>query len=1203
MHPLTVIVTALSAGAVARQSTADQPVSDAYQALDELLVRHDTSLRPALDALANDPNSPDARQLVQQALTQREPQPDQLIKILTQALVLLNAVQTHAPATAGMIGVNLAGISAAGDIVIRDIHLTYNTLMASPPVPPPPFQSPPLAQEHVLRPQELEQINQILLSPSGQLLRKTVGLHGIGGVGKTTLARLFCAQPEVQRACTDGILWVPLGKNPPEPRAQLVDLVTALSGTCNGCATLLGAQNQLKAALARRTILLVLDDVWDDGHLRPFLDASPDCARLIITRNTFTLPYDSIAVELGVMDPAAARSLLGTGLPQGHETALDGLAANLGYWPVLLRLANRSLLQRIRFQNSAPAKAIAAAQALFSKSMLIFDMSNPSERDQAVAATVEASLDLLEASERQRYRELAIFPQGVPIPLAAAAQLWQLTAQIDANQTENLVSSRLAPLSLLDYDGDTATFSLHDVLRSYLDATLTEKASLHLRLAEQWGDRPTATDPYAWRWLAYHRARAAQTSPQPQRHALTEHLVNLVDDPGQQWQQAHIAVLNDLPALRDALAQALEASVDDDDPLGIALLVRAADALVQFRRQNLRPEPIFDLALQGDLEQAQRRVDLFAIDDHWRHALLLIVAWLAPKPKQLQAQALCAQVAAELGPHQALHDLLGWVQAGLGVTQAAPTFPFPVLPAEADEALVEELVKRAGGWEYDRELIYDRGLDPDVQNPDMPPPMTRPQPTRGILLGNAANDAADDTAAGARSTTRYLAELDGPYLITYAAQEPIRGMELLQEYLSVYTNYNYPEYRYSTLWLLLGFIVQYPDKDNSKWVQEAMIHILSAALGGASVEFEQGVPIAVKALRAQTGDMAARQAFMQQAQVLRDEAVALMPGQGPRVGSAAALISPPPDTMVPEPGKERRESSDIWAHHKRRMLAHAQALGWLLNEGELAANVLDDALALAESGFAGYQAPACLALAEAISVCLQAAKQIDNGMMNDEAIDEALELAQQAAHNVQDPSFCARMTARVNAMRYSWWSPFDWQERGRHLPDAAHLREFAALHRIGHEYLGRRSDALPLPKWAMDASTFDDLVRLYQRPKADFLYLNGEERTLQQGEEVAVPDPGFLPHLAARLAAEVLASAGKGAMTPERVHWLRTLVPYALPSPTALDAVLTRLVLAQGRRATPPTSNELDALEQALALRPLSQSQAPQTELRARLPS
>ena len=217
------------------------------------------------------------------------------------------------------------------------------------------------------------------------------------------------------------------------------------------------------------------------------------------------------------------------------------------------------------------------------------------------------------------------------------------------------------------------------------------------------------------------------------------------------------------------------------------------------------------------------------------------------------------------------------------------------------------------------------------------------------------------------------------------------------------------------------------------------------------------------------------------------------------------------------------------------MLASAQALGWLLGEDALASQVLHDALGLADSGFAGYQAPACLTLADAIQVCAGNAP----AMLPD--VEQALEWAQRAAHNVQDPSFCARMTARVAALRQNWKAGFNVEERARWLADGTSPR-VASLHRVGRTYEGRRPDALKFPPWVTDDQSFTGLARLYQRHENDFVRLNGAPRTLQNGEDVAVPDPGLAPHLAARISAEILAQAGRAVLPANRLQLLRELV-------------------------------------------------------------
>ena len=109
---------------------------------------------------------------------------------------------------------------------------------------------------------------------------------------------------------------------------------------------------------------------------------------------------------------------------------------------------------------------------------------------------------------------------------------------------------------------------------------------------------------------------------------------------------------------------------------------------------------------------------------------------------------------------------------------------------------------------------------------------------------------------------------------------------------------------------------------------------------------------------------------------------------------------------------------------------------------------------------------------------------------------------------------------------------------------------------------------------------------LYQQPWDDFVRLNDADRPLQPGDEVAVPDPGLLPLIATRMAAEALAQADAAPLSARRQRLLRSLVPATLPNPTALDTVLARLVLAQARRDDPVTVSEVLALRAALQRRP-----------------
>jgi hypothetical protein len=123
------------------------------------------------------------------------------------------------------------------------------------------------------------------------------------------------------------------------------------------------------------------------------------------------------------------------------------------------------------------------------------------------------------------------------------------------------------------------------------------------------------------------------------------------------------------------------------------------------------------------------------------------------------------------------------------------------------------------------------------------------------------------------------------------------------------------------------------------------------------------------------------------------------------------------------------------------------------------------------------------------------------------------------------------------------------------------------VHTVGETYQFRvdTQHRLRIPDWARNAASLEDLVRLYQRARTLLMQLNPEtgcevDSPLPAGKTVDIPDPEFTPLLAARLAAEALTSPALSARG--RVELIQRLVPLAVSNPTALDLVLTRLVLA-----------------------------------------
>ncbi len=171
-------------------------------------------------------------------------------------------------------------------------------------------------------------------------------LTGAGGFGKTTLACALCDDDDVILAFSDGILWTTLGE-----QANITGALTKLYArlTNKDVRPVFTDMEDAAAAFAERlqhkNCLIVIDDVWNLDHLKPFLRGGADCARLITTRMIDVageVTAKPVAVDEMTSDEAVQMlvSRLKTRPPDSEPFRL--LARRLGEWP-LLHLCCRAL--------------------------------------------------------------------------------------------------------------------------------------------------------------------------------------------------------------------------------------------------------------------------------------------------------------------------------------------------------------------------------------------------------------------------------------------------------------------------------------------------------------------------------------------------------------------------------------------------------------------------------------------------------------------------------------------------------------------------------------------------------------------------------------------------------------------------------------------------------------------------------------------
>jgi hypothetical protein len=393
-----------------------------------------------------------------------------------------------------------------------------NTRCQQPHVP---FMVEDLPADYVARPQECEALVEKLLDQRREEpVAITAALRGAGGYGKTTMAKAICHDERIQQAFDDGILWVTLGENPGNLVGKVEDLIYLLNQERPGFTDSHAAGARLAELLADRDILLVVDDVWDGIHLKPFLQGGTRCARLVTTRNEDVLPANAQSLVVDAMQPGEALQLLSYGLQTEALTATDmqalrSLVARLGEWALLLKLANGVLRERVG-RGEALTNALAYLnKALDRRGLTAFDAENAQARDAAVSATLRVSFDLLPEEQYARYQELAVFPEDVDIQLATLERLWGATGGLDDFDTEELCRTLHRHSLLLTFDLATRTIRLHDVIRSYLQKAVgAALPALHAHLLDayaltRWADLPD-NEPYLWDHLADHLIAAGR---------------------------------------------------------------------------------------------------------------------------------------------------------------------------------------------------------------------------------------------------------------------------------------------------------------------------------------------------------------------------------------------------------------------------------------------------------------------------------------------------------------------------------------------------------------------------------------------------------------------------------------------------------------------------------------------------------------------
>jgi hypothetical protein len=337
-----------------------------------------------------------------------------------------------------------------------------------------------------------------------------VGLHGMGGMGKTVLAQGFCHDAQVRRAFPDGIYWITIGQQP-GLLAQQTSLLQML-GESAMAESISRARELLRARLAGKRVLLVIDDLWHAEHFQPFDIVTGMSRVLITTRDAGVLTLVGAREEpLAKFDAGQAQRLLvqWAGIEaQDLPSSAARVAELCDYLPLALALAGAQIADGVQWSTLIGELERGRVEFLDHDYGSVFH-------------SLGRSVDALSEAERARYLELAVFPEDAQIPLETIARLWKHSGGLSAADSEKLLGrfQRKALLKVLDA-GAGAFVTFHDLQRDFvriraesprvLSALLLDAYRATLGLREEaagWAAMPR-DEPYLWSRLAFHLVEA-----------------------------------------------------------------------------------------------------------------------------------------------------------------------------------------------------------------------------------------------------------------------------------------------------------------------------------------------------------------------------------------------------------------------------------------------------------------------------------------------------------------------------------------------------------------------------------------------------------------------------------------------------------------------------------------------------------------------
>jgi hypothetical protein len=406
--------------------------------------------------------------------------------------------------------------------VIR--HLREPEPRLGPPlhVPPPP----PHYQPRSLDSTRLESALQID-SPqrlTAHARERTLVLYGMGGVGKSVAAAAVARNVHVRRQFSSGVVWVELGRDA-DVLAGLRRVGAAVADDLHEYTRVGDATARLGQKIGGAPLLVVVDNVWSDDDLRPFVAMMGPATHLLVTTRDggIATRLGAVPIEVEPLSSGEALQRLADWVGDAVErlpASARTVADQCGGLPLALSLVGA--MARGGTPWGDLSAAIEEADLGFLAEHLP-DYPYPSLlRALSISlVALEQSGDELERVAARCFLQFAALRWDRPVPEATLVTLWSTRSHL-ADRRARRVLSVLVSKALVRTEGSAPgrVVSLHDLLHDLARASVPDLASEHGALLDAYKSKHPnapfiADDGYFLDHFVYHLHAAGRAAELP----------------------------------------------------------------------------------------------------------------------------------------------------------------------------------------------------------------------------------------------------------------------------------------------------------------------------------------------------------------------------------------------------------------------------------------------------------------------------------------------------------------------------------------------------------------------------------------------------------------------------------------------------------------------------------------------------------------